>query len=39
MSDEQLNKKIDVEVPRRTLKDAVAQGLEEKGAGKDLWLW
>lgn len=40
MSDEQLNKKIiDVEVPRRTLKDAVAQGLEEKGAGKDMWLW
>lgn len=39
MSDEQLNKKIDVEVPRRTLKDAVAQGLEEKGEGKDKWLW
>lgn len=38
MSDEQLNKK-DVEMPKRTLKDAVEQGLEEKGEGKDFWLW
>lgn len=42
MSDEQLNKRTertDVEIPKKTLKDAVTQGLEEKGAGKDMWLW
>lgn len=40
MSDEQLNKKKDVEISsKRTLKEAVTQGLDEKGEGKDAWLW
>lgn len=30
-----------VQVPsdKKTLKEAVLEGLEEKGRGKDLWLW
>lgn len=24
---------------KKTLKDVVLEGLEEKGKGKDLWLW
>lgn len=24
---------------KKTLKDAVLEGLEEKGKGKDCWLW
>lgn len=29
-----------IEVPeKKTLKDVVLDGLEEKGRGKDLWLW
>lgn len=30
-----------VEAPaeRKTLKEAVEEGLEQKGSGKDLWLW
>ena len=27
------------EVERKTLREAVLEGLEEKGKGKDCWLW
>lgn len=44
MSDHKLNELADaaaVEAPneRKTLKEAVEEGLEQKGSGKDLWLW
>lgn len=44
MSDLRLNEVADVaavETPkeRKTLKEAVEEGLEQKGSGKDLWLW
>ena len=26
-------------IDKKTLKDVVLEGLEEKGKGKDLWLW
>lgn len=44
MSDERMNEVADaaaVEAPadRKTLKEAVEEGLEQKGSGKDLWLW
>jgi hypothetical protein len=28
-----------LEPEKKTLKDVVLEGLEEKGKGKDLWLW
>lgn len=44
MSDEKLDKSAAVaETPvtpsKKTLKDVVLDGLEEKGMGKDAWLW
>lgn len=46
MSDEKLNKEAAAaaaEVPvsddKKTLKDVVLDGLEEKGKGNDHWLW
>ena len=43
MSDTKLNETAAaaVEVPdsKKTLKDVVLDGLEEKGRGKDFWLW
>lgn len=43
MSDTKPRETADVtlEVPenKKTLKESVLDGLEEKGAGKDLWLW
>lgn len=45
MSDEKLNKAAAAatEVPaspeKKTLKDVVLEGLEEKGKGNDHWLW
>lgn len=45
MSDEKLNEAAAaaVEVPvnheKKSLKDAVLEGLEEKGKGTDHWLW
>lgn len=36
-----LNAEAEVETneAKKTLKDAVLEGLEEKGKGKDCWLW
>ena len=44
MSDEKLDKsaaatEIPVTPSKKTLKDVVLDGLEEKGRGKDSWLW
>lgn len=43
MSDSKLNgpadAAVDVSVEKKTLKEAVLEGLEEKGKGRDLWLW
>lgn len=42
MSDTKLNHTAaaSIEVPeKKTLKDAVLDGLEEKGRGTDHWLW
>lgn len=41
MSDTKLNKTADAGegVEKRTLKDVVLEGLEEKGKGTDYWLW
>lgn len=43
MTDEKLNETTaaDVEDPGKlkTLKDVVLEGLEEKGKGRDFWLW
>lgn len=30
---------IDVPANKKTLKDVVLESLEEKGSGKDAWLW
>lgn len=45
MSDEKLNQvpaaadDVPVDPEKKTLKDVVLDGLEEKGKGKDHWLW
>ena len=44
MSDEKLDKsaaaaEMPVTPSKKTLKDVVLDGLEEKGSGKDAWLW
>lgn len=42
MSESKLNEPaaaVDLSAGGRTLKDVVLEGLEEKGSGRDLWLW
>lgn len=45
MSDEKLNQSakaalaVEAGAERKTLKDVVLEGLEEKGKGQDHWLW
>lgn len=34
-----VEKQPTIEMNKKTLKDVVLEGLEEKGKGKDLWLW
>lgn len=30
---------VDVLADKKTLKEVVLEGLEEKGRGRDMWLW
>lgn len=43
MSDTKLNESaaaiVDVSADKQTLRDVVLEGLDEKGKGRDLWLW
>lgn len=43
MTDSQQNEAaaavVQVSSDKKTLKNAVLEGLEEKGKGKDMWLW
>lgn len=43
MSDEKLDKPaaaaVESQENKKTFKDVVLEGLEEKGKGKDAWLW
>lgn len=43
MSDAKLNESaaatVDMSADKKTLKDVVLEGLEDKGKGRDMWLW